>query len=58
MIEENLSIIKEKVKEEINLASKQAAHDIRHLQIIKFEENGVHRQEQAYKVQANKDFRF
>ena len=58
MIEENLSTTKEEVEEEIKLASEQAAHDIRHSQMIEFKENKIHRQEQAYEVQANKDFRF
>ena len=56
-IEENLTTAKEEVEEEIKLASEQAAHDIRHLQMIEFEENKLHRQEQAYEVMANKDFR-
>jgi|SRR5271170_824836 len=56
-IEESLRTTKEEVREEIQLASEQAAHGFRRLHVIEFEENRVHRLQQATEFQENRTFR-
>jgi hypothetical protein len=56
-LEENLIAAREEIKEEIQLASEQAAHGFRRLQLIEIKENQVHRSRQVAEVEENKKFR-
>lgn len=56
-IEEHLAATKDEVKEEVQLASEQAANNFRYLQMIEFEENRQYRRQQTTEALANKDFR-
>ena len=56
-IEERLSAAREEVSEEITLASEQAAHEFRRLQMIENREDQMFRIEQANELEENRCFR-
>ena len=56
-IEESLIAAKDKVMEELHLASEQAAYNFRRLLITEIEENRIQRLKQAANIQDNKHFR-
>jgi hypothetical protein len=56
-LEESLIAAREEVKDEIQLASEQAAHGFRRLQMIEIKENQVHRLRQAAEVEEGRKFR-
>jgi hypothetical protein len=56
-LEENLSAAREEIKEEIQLASEQAAHKFRQLQMIETRENRVYRLQQFAEAEENRSFR-
>src|SRR6266536_963551 len=56
-LEESLSAAREEVKEEIQLASEQAAYGFRRLQMIEIKENQVYRLQQSAEVEESRNFR-
>ena len=56
-LEENISAAREEVSEEIKLASEQAEHEFRQLQIIETRENQVFRLLQSMEAEENRCFR-
>jgi hypothetical protein len=56
-LEESLSAAREEIKEEIQLASEQAAHDFRQLQMIEIRENQAYRLQKSAQVEENRYFR-
>jgi hypothetical protein len=56
-IEENLSITKDEIMEELKLASEQTTHDFRQLLTAESEENKLFRQKEVAEMTNNEDFR-
>ncbi|KAI9740236.1 MAG: hypothetical protein M1834_004814 [Cirrosporium novae-zelandiae] len=56
-LQDNLSVAKDEVDEEIKLASEQSAHNMRELQQIEFRENHIYRSQQLTEIEENKVFR-
>jgi hypothetical protein len=56
-LEERISAAREEVSQEIKLASEQAAHEFRQLQMIETRENQVFRLLQSAEVEENRRFR-
>jgi len=56
-IEESLSAAKDEIREELQLASEQAAHDFRCLLTAEIKENRMHRLQLTADIQENKHFR-
>ncbi len=56
-LEERLSAAREEVSEEIKLASEQAAHEFRQLQMIETRENQAFRLQQSTELEENRHFR-
>ena len=56
-LEESISAAREEVSEEIKLASEQAEHEFRQLQIIETRENQVFRLLQSMEAEENRCFR-
>ncbi|KAI9773765.1 MAG: hypothetical protein M1839_001997 [Geoglossum umbratile] len=56
-LEESLSAVREEIKEEIQLASEQATHSFRQLQVIENRKNQVYRSQQYTELEENRNFR-
>ena len=56
-IEENLSLVKDEITEEIKLASEHAAHDLRRLLEAEIEDNRIGRSKQVAEIHKMEDFR-
>jgi hypothetical protein len=56
-IEESLSVAKDEIIAELQLATEQAAHSFRYLVTNEIEENRILRLKQVAEIQENKDFR-
>jgi hypothetical protein len=56
-MEESLSVAKDEVMEELQLASEQAAHGFRRLLTTEIEENRILRLQQVAEMEKNEDFR-